>query len=127
MIHISFASNQQQTAEYRVEDKITSLLLSNAEMYEINLRGKSYPEQFSFLIQDLQAKYKKKVVILVDEYDKPILDAITDIAIAHETRNALRSFYSVIKEHDDKIQFAFFNRREQICQSRCFYWLKQSK
>ncbi|MBP9727482.1 MAG: ATP-binding protein [Gammaproteobacteria bacterium] len=119
-IHISFASNQQQTAEYRVEDKITSLLLSNAEMYELNLRGKSYSEQFSFLIQDLQAKYKKKVVILVDEYDKPILDAITDISIAHETRNSLRSFYSVIKEHDDKIQFAFLTGVSKFAKAGVF-------
>ena len=64
VIHIGFTSNQQQTAEYRVEDKIVSLLLSNAETYDLTLRGKSHSEHFSFLIQDLYAKYKKKVVIL---------------------------------------------------------------
>lgn len=108
VIHINFASNQPETANYTLKDKLTAQLQINAENYGLALRGKSYSDQFTFLIRDLYAHSQKtNIVILVDEYDKPILDAITDIASATEMRDILRGFYSVIKEHDDKIQFTF--------------------
>jgi hypothetical protein len=47
------------------------------------------------------------VVILIDEYDKPILDNITDEQRAIEMRNGLRNLYSVIKDSDEYIKFAF--------------------
>jgi hypothetical protein len=43
----------------------------------------------------------------VDEYDKPILDNITDAGIAREMRDGLRNLYSVIKGQDAHIRFAF--------------------
>jgi hypothetical protein len=47
------------------------------------------------------------VVILIDEYDKPILDNITNESIALEVREGLMNFYSVIKEKDSKLRFVF--------------------
>ncbi len=46
-------------------------------------------------------------MVLVDEYDKPILDNITDAGIAREMRDGLRNLYSVIKDSDAHIRFAF--------------------
>lgn len=120
VIHISFASNQPQTTHYRLEDKILAILQTNAETYTVVLRGKSYSEQFTFLIHDLWAKYQEKVVILIDEYDKPIVDVITDISVAYEIRDILRSFYSVIKDNDDKIQFAFFTGVSKFAKAGIF-------
>ncbi len=45
-------------------------------------------------------KEKKQVVVLVDEYDKPILDLIEDIKQAEEIRKELKAFYSVLKGLD---------------------------
>jgi hypothetical protein len=47
------------------------------------------------------------VVVLVDEYDKPILDNMTDEQTAISVRNTLRGFYSAIKDADEHIKFAF--------------------
>jgi hypothetical protein len=47
------------------------------------------------------------VVILIDEYDKPIIDYIDDIPKAEENRKILKSFYSVIKDSDNYIRFFF--------------------
>jgi hypothetical protein len=47
------------------------------------------------------------VVILVDEYDKPILDRIEDREQALAIREVLKDFYSVIKDNDAHVRFAF--------------------
>ena len=46
-------------------------------------------------------------VVLVDEYDKPILDNITDSAVALEMREGLKDFYSVLKDADEHLRFVF--------------------
>ena len=58
------------------------------------------------IIRLLQKKYGS-VVILIDEYDKPILDNITNIEKANEMREVLRSFYTMIKSCDDYLRFVF--------------------
>ncbi len=108
VIHISFASNQKESAKYTLEDKIAALLEANATNYGVFLRGKDYSDQFAHLINDIYQKSKQKVVVLIDEYDKPILDAIADIALAEKLRDILRGFYGVIKDNDNKLQFVFF-------------------
>jgi hypothetical protein len=120
VIHISFASNQTEKDPNILKIKIASLLQQVADSNHVNLHGELYSSQFSNLISDINAKHNKKVVILIDEYDKPILDAITNISLAHEIRDILRSFYSVIKEHDDKIQFAFLTGVSKFAKAGVF-------
>ena len=72
---------------------------------------------FKYLIKASFKKYNQKVVILIDEYDKPILDNITDEVtpvstgtnrdVALEMRDAMKDFYGVIKDNDTYIQFVF--------------------
>ena len=61
---------------------------------------------FAELIEQAHATSGERVVVLVDEYDKPILDNITNPAIAREMRDGLRNLYSVIKDSDAHIRFA---------------------
>ena len=49
----------------------------------------------------------RRVVILVDEYDKPMLQAIGNAGLQEEYRNILKAFYSVLKTQDQYIRFAF--------------------
>ncbi|WP_028325366.1 ATP-binding protein [Desulfatirhabdium butyrativorans] len=69
--------------------------------------GFSIRRRFMNLIIALHEQTGKRVVVLVDEYDKPILDRIEDEAIALEIREGLKDLYSVIKEADAHIKFAF--------------------
>lgn len=62
---------------------------------------------FRELIVELEKKYSNRVVILIDEYDKPILDNITDSLVAKQMRDGLRDLYSVIKTSDAHIKFVF--------------------
>lgn len=107
VIHISFASHQKESATYTLEDKIATLLDVNGKIYGVALRGKSYSDQFFHLIIDMYQKFNQKIVVLIDEYDKPILDELSDIPVAEKMRDILRGFYSVIKDNDDKVQFVF--------------------
>lgn len=61
--------------------------------------------KFKFLIERLSQK--NKVVILIDEYDKPILDHINDVEIAEAIRERLREFYDTLKGLDDYLRAIF--------------------
>jgi hypothetical protein len=63
------------------------------------------PGMFKDLIKDLYKKTDQSVAILIDEYDKPIIDNITNIKTAKENRDILKSFYGILKGADEYIRF----------------------
>jgi hypothetical protein len=73
----------------------------------LNLRGKMASSQFGNLIQDAQSKYDGTVVVIIDEYDKPLLSTI-DMPEPHaDMRNELKGFYGILKSYDAYLQFVF--------------------
>ena len=67
----------------------------------------SSTERFAALIKNAATKYNKPVVILIDEYDKPILDNITDAPMRSYARDVLKGLYEHIKYNDEYIKFVF--------------------
>ena len=65
------------------------------------------PERFSHLVESLHRRAGQRVVVLVDEYDKPILDALDVPEVARANRDDLRGLYAVIKDSDAHIRFSF--------------------
>ena len=65
------------------------------------------PERFGYLIRSLHERSGRGVVVLVDEYDKPILDALEQREIALANRDYLRGLYGVIKASDAHVRFTF--------------------
>ena len=65
------------------------------------------PERFRDLLRALHARTGRRVVVLVDEYDKPILDALDAPDVARANRNYLRGLYSTIKSSDAHVRFTF--------------------
>jgi PAS domain-containing protein len=59
------------------------------------------------LIRQAHRSSGERVVVLVDEYDKPILDNITDRERATQMREALKDLYSVLKDSDAHLKFVF--------------------
>ena len=90
-----------------LDDALDFALKDNAEKYKVELRGESLKERFVNLITDLQSKTGERVVLLVDEYDKPIIDYINNPEKAEENRMVLRNFYGAIKACSDMLRFVF--------------------
>ena len=65
----------------------------------------SAPIRFRRLIRALHERAGRRVAILVDEYDKPILDALASPEVARANRNFLRGLYSAIKQSDAHVKF----------------------
>jgi len=106
VIHISFGSGIMQSRREVVE-KIDWLLQNNQQQLEVSCTSKNLSNCFFELIQNAYEKYNQKVVVLIDEYDKPILDNIEKNILPYQIREILKGFYGVIKDSDRYIQFVF--------------------
>ena len=65
------------------------------------------PGRFGHVLEALHRKVGQPVAVLVDEYDKPILDALEAPDVARANRDFLRGVYAVIKDRDAHVRFAF--------------------
>ena len=65
------------------------------------------PERFRALLAALHRHTGQRVVVLVDEYDKPILDALDLPETARANRDFLRGLYAVLKDADAHVRFTF--------------------
>ena len=76
-------------------------------IYGIDPSENDFSTRFRGVIQRAFAKTGRQVVILIDEYDKPLLDSIDNPEINNYNREILKAFYSVIKSSDQYLRFAF--------------------
>ena len=107
VIQLSFGAGMLRNRE-ELDRHIQRILKDNEEHLGLHCEDHNDTSGcFAELIKKAKKKYGVGAVILIDEYDKPILDNITDPDIAAEMRNGLRNFYSVIKDSDAHVRFAF--------------------
>ncbi|UTC76864.1 ATP-binding protein [Treponema sp. OMZ 799] len=89
-------------------ESLDYFLRKQEKIYGLKNEGVSFGKRFQSLIETAYNKTGKQVVILVDEYDKPLLQTMgVNEALNEEYRNTLKAFYSVIKTCDQYIRFAF--------------------
>ena len=92
----------------RVHQRLAAQLDRHERQAGIERRYEMGSERLERLIEELHAQTGQRVVVLVDEYDKPILDALQKPEVAESNRDYLRDVYSVVKTADAHIRFAFF-------------------
>jgi Predicted AAA-ATPase/PD-(D/E)XK nuclease superfamily len=132
VIHISF--NDLDYKDTPLETVISNRLIKLAEEHDIVLKTSTYGAQFEELIQKL-AKAKGKIVILIDEYDKPIIDYLEDPSSskgekylkAKENRAVLRQFYACLKSNDYNIELFFMTGVSKFSQTGIFSHLNHLK
>ncbi len=126
VIHISF--NDLDYKDTPLATVISSRLIKLAEAHDIILKTTTYGAQFEEFIQEL-AKAKGKVVILIDEYDKPIIDYLEtpNHSIAKEHRAILRQFYACLKSNDYNIELFFMTGVSKFSQTGIFSHLNHLK
>ena len=104
VIRFDFSSNSVNSAENLVQffdyylDKL-------ARTHQVTLRGFDYQSNFAELIE--QVAQTGKVVLLIDEYDKPLIDNLENLPEAAKIREVLKKFYTVIKAMDRHLRFVF--------------------
>ncbi|WP_035235596.1 ATP-binding protein [Desulfobacter vibrioformis] len=106
VIKISFGGGNFRSMEM-VQISIRETLWDNERRLGVSCGISAVSAGFGRLIKAVKEQYGQPVVILIDEYDKPILDNIDQPQIALEVREELKAFYSVIKDNDAHIRFAF--------------------
>jgi Predicted AAA-ATPase/PD-(D/E)XK nuclease superfamily len=119
VIHISFDAMGYR--ELGLSESLKSTLNDIAEDYNISLLKTDLKGQFNELIRKL-FKIHGRVVILIDEYDKPIIDFLESHTIekAKENRLILRDFYSILKNADELIELVFITGISKFAQMSIF-------
>jgi hypothetical protein len=105
VIRFDFGSQNYQNAA-KLEEDLIDKVNEYAAQYEIEL-SRSWSARFAELIEKIHEKTGKTVVVLVDEYDKAIIDNLKDAELAANIRIALHNFYQILKATDDHLRFIF--------------------
>ncbi|BBE31077.1 ATPase AAA [Tepiditoga spiralis] len=106
VIKIDMSDNTLTTYEEFIEslkDKINKIYKEEG----ITPTTKDLPTMFGNIIEDLNKKNKERTVILIDEYESPILEHLNNKEEAEKIRRFLREFYKKIKSKDEYIKFVF--------------------
>ena len=106
VIRINFGDGVLQS-RVELDERIHELLLDNQRRLGVTCTHASVSGQLSELIAQAHQATGQRVVVLVDEYDKPILDNITDTPTATAMREGLKNLYSVLKGADEHLRFVF--------------------
>lgn len=110
-----------------LSDALEFALQDNAEKYDTDLRGESHKERFFNLIKTLHKKTGERVVLLIDEYDKPIVDYINNLEKAEENREILRTFYGAIKGCSEMLRFVLITGISRFSKMSIFSELNNLK
>ena len=98
-----------------LDTAIRRQLVEVAQKYELNLPAEyDAKDAFSFLLDQLSSG-GEKVVVLIDEYDKPIIDYLEDDDKVEAQKAILKAFYSVLKDAGDRT--TIHHRRNSLLQS----------
>ncbi|OQY03005.1 MAG: hypothetical protein B6I20_05925 [Bacteroidetes bacterium 4572_117] len=104
IIHLSLNKIRVST-EKELEKKLCYLIEDAAELYDINLKRDDSSSLFDELI--IKLSKKSKIVILIDEYDKPLLDNVNNNTERKAIKETLKGLYSVIKANEEFLRFVF--------------------
>ena len=106
VIRISFGGGVLRDRQ-ELDERIGELLEDNARRLGVRVAAPTRPGQLARLIVEAETLTGQRAVVLIDEYDKPILDNLTRPEAAREMRDGLRNLYSVLKDNDAHLRFAF--------------------
>ena len=123
VIKISFGANSYEN-NARLKARLNAILTEAEEKYQIQKNSEDAAERLSQIIHSVTKKTGKHVVILIDEYDKPILDALYT-EYEEQNRQKLRVFYSPLKDCDQYIRFLFITGITKVSHVNIFSGLNQ--
>jgi hypothetical protein len=106
VIRLDFGGFAFKTPE-DLERSLIAFINSIASRYQLPLSDAPYNYRFRELIEKLHESTGQQVVVLVDEYDKPITDHLSNPEVMNENKTILHDFYQVLKATDEHLRFIF--------------------
>ena len=126
VLRLSMASGKHMEKE-QLERYLGNRLAEYEGKYGITNPATDNNDRFTALIQAAYEKTGKKVVILIDEYDAPLLDVVHEKETLPVLRNVMRNFYSPLKDCDPYLQFVFLTGITKFSQLSIFSELNNLK
>ena len=129
VFHIDFNSTNF-TIQRALWQKLNGLLYDWEKQYEVERleEGLDLGDRFIRILKTAHEKTGRRAVVLVDEYDKPVLDVLdVNKDLEEEHRNILKGFYSVFKGADEHLQFVLLTGVTKFSQVSVFSGFNQPK
>ena len=124
VLHLDLNARKYETAA-----DLTAMLNQYLEKWELlygqEKEDRSPEERFAYVIERACTLTGKQVVVLIDEYDKPLLQAVLDENLLDEYRKILKAFYGVLKSADRYLRFVFLTGVTKFAQVSVFSDLNQ--
>lgn len=119
VIHLSMAGGKHME-KGELERYLLYILKCNEEKYGITCDSIAPNIRLSNLIRSLYNKTNKQVVVLIDEYDAPLLDVVHEEKSLDMLRNVMRNFYSPLKDNEPYLRFVFLTGITKFSQLSIF-------
>ena len=137
VLHIDF-NGDDFTRTDALDSALNAIVSRLEEQYQVNaLQNVSLGRRFQHVIAEIHRQTGMRVVVLVDEYDKPLLDVMetpykvkyqeVEITLEQYNRNILKSFYSSFKAIDEHLQFVFLTGVTKFSQVSVFSGFNQPR
>ena len=119
VLRFSMASGKHLDKEH-LQDYLLYVTEKNERVFGIKSDIKAPNLRFSNLIESVYRQTGKQVVVLIDEYDAPLLDVVHESNRLEELRYIMRNFYSPLKDCDPMLRFVFLTGITKFSQLSIF-------
>lgn len=124
VLHLSLNAEKYDSRE-RLEKMLELQLESWETMYGVDKGTMTYSGRFSTVLRRAYEQTGRRVVVLIDEYDKPMLQTFDNTDLQDDFRKTLTAFYTVLKDADPYLQFVFITGVTKFAQMGIFSTFNQ--
>ncbi|MEL6539361.1 MAG: AAA family ATPase [Bacteroidota bacterium] len=89
------------------EEGLKRMVRNAASLHQLSVDIPTPQEGIDALVKALSKKHNQQVVVLIDEYDKPIISNLNNLTVAEDNRQLIREFFGTLKELDEFLKFTF--------------------
>lgn len=127
VIHLDLSGGKYYSIE-NLHDILNMILLRQEEKYGIeNNKSQAYSARLTQILETAIQKTGKQVVVLIDEYDSPMHDSMSDKVLQEKIRNIMRDFFSPLKEQEKNLRFVLITGISKFSQLSIFSELNNIK
>ena len=134
VFHLDF-NGKNFTSATELVDTIETFIAQQEEKYGKSLLAKTFGDRIAYVFEKAHEKTGRRAVVLIDEYDKPLLDVMNtgykgmqngqELPLEEIHRNILKGFYSVFKDADKDLQFVLLTGVTKFSQVSVFSGFNQ--